>query len=51
MNKKMQYLEKVKRHLFQGSEVTNFIMIIKIKIYILSDLFPQIVISGYLQRK
>lgn len=39
-----KYLEKVKWQLFLDSKATNFVMINKIKIYLLTNLFSKILI-------
>lgn len=42
------YLERTKRHLLLYTEIADFFMVHQIKIYILSNLFLQIIITGYL---
>lgn len=48
-DKKTRYLEEIEGHLLLDTKVTDFIMIYKIKVYILSYLFPQILISSNLK--
>jgi hypothetical protein len=49
MNITKSYLEKIKRHLLLNTKTSNFVMIHKIKIYILPNLLQKVLVPGNLE--